>query len=34
MGMFDEIMVPKGYLRGLLKKEDEKMLGKNPNKQI
>tara|TARA_R110000851_G_scaffold108634_3_gene230163 strand:+ start:876 stop:1454 length:579 start_codon:yes stop_codon:yes gene_type:complete len=30
MGMFDEIMVPKGYLRGLLKKEDEKMLGKNP----
>ena len=29
MGMFDEIMVPKGYLRSLLDKEDEKLLGKS-----
>ena len=29
MGMFDEIMVPKGYLRSLLNKEDEKLLDKN-----
>ena len=29
MGMFDEIMVPKGYLRSLLSKEDEKLLDKN-----
>ena len=29
MGMFDEIMVPKGYLRSLLDKEDEKLLDKN-----
>ena len=29
MGMFDEIVVPKGYLRSLLDKEDEKLLGKN-----
>ena len=29
MGMFDEIIVPKGYLRSLLKKEDEKLLDKN-----
>jgi len=27
--MFDEIMVPKGYLRSLLDKEDEKLLDKN-----
>ena len=27
--MFDEIMVPKGYLRSLLNKEDEKLLDKN-----
>ena len=25
MGMFDEILVPKSYLRGLLKKEDERL---------
>ena len=29
MGMFDEIMVPKGYLKSLLNKEDEKLLEKN-----
>jgi len=29
MGMFDEIMVPKGYLRSLLDKENEKLLGKS-----
>ena len=29
MGMFDEIMVPKGYLRSLLDKENEKLLDKN-----
>ena len=29
MGMFDEIMVPKGYLRSLLNKEDEKLLDKS-----
>ena len=29
MGMFDEIRVPKGYLRSLLDKEDEKLLDKN-----
>lgn len=28
MGMFDEILVPKSYLRGLLKKEDEKLFNK------
>ena len=28
MGMFDEILVPKSYLRGLLKKEDEKLFDK------
>ena len=27
--MFDEIMVPKGYLKSLLNKEDEKLLEKN-----
>lgn len=27
--MFDEIMVPKGYLRSLLDKENEKLLGKS-----
>ena len=29
MGMFDEILVPKSYLKGLLKKEDEKLFKKN-----
>ena len=29
MGMFDDIIVPKSYLRSLLKKEDEKLLDKN-----
>ena len=29
MGMFDEIMVPKGYLRSLLDKENEKLLDRN-----
>jgi len=29
MGMFDEIMVPKGYLRSLLDKENEKLLDKS-----
>ena len=28
MGMFDEILVPKSYLRGLLKKEHEKLFNK------
>ena len=29
MGMFDQILVPKSYLKGLLKKEDEKLFKKN-----
>ena len=29
MGMYDELLVPKSYLRGLLKKEDEKLFKKN-----
>jgi hypothetical protein len=29
MGMFDEIIVPKSYLKGLLKKKDEKLLNAN-----
>ena len=29
MGMFDEIMVPKGYLRSLLDKENEKLLDRS-----
>jgi hypothetical protein len=33
MGMFDEIIIPKSYLKGLLKKEDEKLFKTRPRFQ-